>query len=384
MNEVSVRCTLAGLLAFGLALGCDSEEQVAAPQAPKVTVALVTRSDVPLAFKFAGTLTAVRSIDVIPRVTGRLDQRNFEEGAIVKEGDLLYVIDPRPMEAQLEAERARLGRDRARLEFVEKEADRFESLFDQGVGSREAADERESGAKALRATTELDSANVHDAELALEYTHINAPFTGRVERTQAHEGQMVTAEETVLTHLVQMDPIHATFNIGRADLALIRELLPGGLDKSNLGQYQATLVLDGAEAHPAVGRLDFLSAEINPATDTLPARAVFPNRALPASSELLVPGEYVQVELVVGQQADAVLVPQRAVVEDQTGRHVWVVDARDVVSRRPVTVGRAVGDRYVVEQGLEAGERTVINGLEKVRGGIAVEPTKAKPSPGSN
>ena len=369
----SARMAIVGLVSsLALLTGCGGDE-AATPKPPSVTVDVVSQATVPITFEFTGSLEAVKSIEVIPQVSGVLQKRNFDEGAFVEKDAALYVIDPRPMQAALDENRAQLEKDRAHLAYLKKEAERYSALYDQGVASEEQRDSAVAEAKEFEATARLDVASVERAELDLGYAHITAPFAGRIQETKINEGELVTANETVLTELVQVDPVYAVFSISRPDVAEIQRHAPEGTGPEALQAFTATVELPDGTTYAKPGHVDFLSAQTDPSTDTLDARAVFENTIV-NESLTLIPGQYARVHLTVGEQKDAVLVPQKAVVEAQAEKHVLVVDAKDVVEMRPIEVGRTVGDAYVVEKGVKAGERVIVAGFQKAKPKATVTP----------
>ena len=356
----------------------EEQRHSAAPPPTEVTVAEVQQRPIPLIFDFSGTLKAVKRVEIIPRVSGYIEARYFEEGAFVEEGDPLYLIDPRPFKAALRAAQAQLAKSRADAKYLDVRAARYTALAEEQVASLELRDEAVSKASENRAQIKLDIANVETAKLNLGYTKISAPFAGRIQQTQINEGELVTAQETVLTELVQIQPIYAIFSVSRAQMFQIQQRDATGMASEDEGQYVAQIILPNRKPYEKTGKVDFLSAQIDPTTDMLQARAVFENTIDDTDNMALIPGQYVPVRLNVGTQPDAILVPEIAVMETQVGRHVFVVNAQNEVVEKMVDVERAYEDHYVVRSGgVKGGDRVIIHGAQKVRPGATVKPIVA-------
>ena len=361
---------------FVVVVGCHREED-AAPPPTEVVVTEVKQESIPIILNLNGTLRAVKAIDIIPRVSGYIEERYFEEGAFVKEGDPLYLIDPRPYKAALAGYRAQLAKSRADLRFLDIRAKRYTALADAQVASLEQRDEAVSQAAEMRAQIQLDLANIENAKLDLGYTLIKAPFDGRIQQTQINKGQLVTAQQTILTQLVQIDPMYAIFSLSRAEMFHIQERNVGGIASQDVAQFKAQIVLPNGEIYPREGVLDFLGTQIDPTTDMLEARAVFPNVIDETDNMVLIPGQYVPVRMIVGQQADAIVVPEQTVMQTQAGRHVFVVNAQNEVEERKVEIDRAYRGDYVIASGLRPSERVILRGLQKVKPKAKVKPIPA-------
>ena len=382
----SVWARLARLCAAGLlvSLGCEKRDTALPPPPIEVTVAEVEQRSIPLILDFSGTLKAVKEIDVIPRVSGYIEKRYFEEGAFVEKGDPLYLIDPRPFKTALQAAQAELAKSRADARYLDVRAERYSALAAEQVAPLELRDEAVSKAAENRAQIKLDIANLETAKLDLGYTKINAPFAGRIQQTRINEGELVTAHETVLTELVQIQPIYALFSVSRTQMFRIQQNNATGMSSERESQYVAELILPDRKPYANTGTVDFLSAQIDPTTDTLQARAVFENTIDGTDNMTLIPGQYVPIRLYVGIEPDAILVPEVAVMETQVGRHVYVVNTQNEVVQKTVDVERAYDEHYVVKSGsVTAGDRVVIHGMQKVKPGDTVKPSTPGDGDGS-
>ena len=361
-----------------LTVGCDgkAKKQAVKPSPPDVSVAEVTQSAVPIVMEFSGTIKAKKIVDIIPRVSGYIDKRYFEEGTFVKKGDPLYLIDPRPYKARLDAYNAQLELDQAALVFWEKEIKRYTSLAKQGAASQEKKEGVTAKRDETRAALQKDKADIENARLELSYTNITAPFSGRTQQTRINVGQLVHQQRDILTTLVQIDPIYVIFSMSRRDVFDAQKLQEEGLGFKAWKDFKVALILpDGSLcAHP--GKLNFVSTQIDPATDSLEVRAELPN-PLPQSQEVaLIPGQYVPVRLTVGQNPDALLIPERALVESQIGNQAYVVGKDNKVESRTVEVGKSYQHQWIIDKGLKKGEKVIVEGTQKVRPGVVVN---AKP-----
>ena len=363
-------------LAVLTATACSEKSPTAAKAGaqPEVTVAEVRRETIPILMEFPGTVTAVRAVKIIPRVSGQLVERKFTEGTYVDEGDLLYVIDPRPFQAQLDAATAQLAQDEASLKFQRAEAKRYERLAARGVGSTEDKAKADAQLDEARAAVTKDRDDIESAKLTLEYAHITAPFHGYIQDTLVHVGSQVTEEQTVMTTLVQTDPIHVVFNISRTQLGTIQRLQSQGFAPDRLTGLGASARLSDGRLFQQSGHFDFISAEVDPDTDTLQARAEFPNSSGPRDYGTLISGQYVPIVLTVGHHPDALLIPRAALLETQDGRFVYVLGKDDKVEKRQIAIGSGHQGDWVVHEGLKEGERVIVSGLQKVRSGAEVKP----------
>jgi len=359
-----------------LAAACDgkAKKQAVNPPPPDVSVAEVTQSAVPIVMEFSGTIKAKKIVDIIPRVSGYIDKRYFEEGTFVKKGDPLYLIDPRPYKSRLDAYNAQLELDQAGLVFWEKEIKRYTSLAKQGAASQEKKEGVMAKRDETRAAVDKDKADIENARLELSYTNITAPFSGRTQQTRINVGQLVHQQRDVLTTLVQIDPIYVIFSMSRRDVFEAQKLQEEGLGFKTWKDFRVEIILPDGSLYAHPGTLNFVSAQIDPATDSLTVRAVFPNPLQQSQAVTLIPGQYVPVRLTVGKDPDALLIPEPALVESQIGNQVYVVGKDNKVESRTVEVGKSYQRQRIISKGLKKGEKVIVEGTQKVRPGVVVNP----------
>jgi RND family efflux transporter MFP subunit len=224
----------------------------------------------------------------------------------------------------------------------------------------------------FKAAIAQDQADIDNAELDLGYTHITAPFEGRIQQTRINVGQLIQEQKDILTTLVQMDPIYVVFNVSRTQSYRVQKLRHGGLGMQTLAEYQAHINLPDGSPYPNKGHLDYLSAQVNPDTDTFEARAVFPNRVVEGRDADLTPGQYTPLTLIVGHRPDTLLIPQPALIQSQAGMHVYVLGKDDKVDHRKVAVGGAYQHQWIIDKGIKKGEKVIVKGVQKVKQGMSV------------
>lgn len=379
-NRFKFRLDILAAIAVTVILmaGCDgkAKKEPIKPAPPDVQVTEVTQGKVPITMEFSGTIKAIKTVDIIPRVSGYIDERHFEEGTFVKKGDPLYLIDPRPYKAKLDAYQAQLKLDQAALAFWQKETRRYQKLVKQGAASKEKTEGTIAKRDELLATVEKDKADIENAELDLSFTKITAPFDGRVQETRINVGNLVQQQRDVLTTLVQMDPVYVIFNISRSDVFEIQLLKRQG-KLFEIEDMRIEIKLPDGSTYSRQGKVNFISFQINPATDTVLVRGIIPNKKDQAVGDYdLIPGQYAPVRLILGEDPAALLIPQPALVESQIGRQVFVVNADNKVESRSVEIGRGYQGQWVIKKGLKKGEKVIVEGTQKVRPGVVVN---AKP-----
>ncbi|WP_062016133.1 efflux RND transporter periplasmic adaptor subunit [Aureimonas sp. AU4] len=339
---------------------------VSAPAAVPASVARVERRPVELWQRYSGRLEAVERVDIRSRVAGAVEGAHFREGALVERGAPLLTIDPAPYRATVERAQSDLEAARARLAFALGERERGRQL--QGNRTIAASEYERRVQAAAEAEAQLASAEaaLRTAQLDLSYTDIRAPVSGRIGRLEVTEGNLVSAGagSPVLARLVSVDPIYAAFD---ADEESVERLLqasngPAGLDR-------VPVKLDLSDGRSVEGRIQLVNPSVDPVNGTVAVRASFPN-----VDGALMPGQFARLRLGQPRSEPALLVSERAVGTDQDKRYVLVVDDQDTVQYREVALGAASGDMRIVENGLAADERVVVNGLQRLRPGAKIAP----------
>jgi RND family efflux transporter, MFP subunit len=363
---------VAVLVALVAVSGCRSEATpVAQAPAPQVSVASALERNVTEWDEFTGRLEAVQSVEVRPRVTGYIESVNFTEGSTVRKGDLLFVIDPRPYRAELSKAEAELARAVASAELAASDAARSEKLVDIKAVSREEYDSRINASREAKANVAAARAAVDSAKLNLEFTRITSPIDGRVSKAVVTTGNLVTGGSNtapLLTTVVSLDPMYVTFEGDEQIYLKYNELSRRGERSSSRDAANPVLMgLANENGYPHRGAMVFVDNQVDPRTGTIRARAAFENK-----DGFLTPGLFARVKLLGHNSYQAVLVDDRAIGTDQSQKFVYVVDAQNKVTYRPVKVGRLTDGLRIVEQGLQAGETVIVNGLQRVRPGVVV------------
>ena len=359
---------LASVLALVIfsAAGCGKDETKAPPPMP-VTVAEVKSETVPIYLEYVGTTQSIQTVDINARVEGFLVKRAFKDGADLLEGDLLFVIDTRPFEADLKAARAQLAENRASLAYAQEQVRRYKPIVEKQYITQDTYDGYVTQAAESQAAVESAQANVTQAELNLSYCTMYAPFDGRIGRRYVDVGNLVGAEgsPTKLATMVQLDPMYVYFSVAERDIPQI-------FKEHDKNELTVSIVLPDESKHPEDGKIDFLNNEVDVNTGTMEMRAVVPN-----GSMTMLPGQFVKVQLLLREQPGALLVPQKAIGEFQGQQFVYVVGADDKVEYRNVTSGPQYQDLVIIENGVKAGEKVITEGLQKVKPGMTVVPETA-------
>ncbi|NWO10379.1 efflux RND transporter periplasmic adaptor subunit [Chromohalobacter salexigens] len=345
------------LLVIALLAGCDAhgEADSASVPPPEVDVAAVLVEPVTLRETFTGRVAAPQTVQVRPRVSGYIDEVAFEEGELVEAGDLLFRIDPRPYEARVQAAKASLAQARSLRQLAEVEAERARTLVGRQAISREQHDQRQAAALNARAQEAEAEATLTSAELELQYTRVTAPVAGRTGRAMVTKGNLASADQSMLTTLVSVDPLYVYFDSNETEAQGAQTLLA---QSENMTLH---IGLTGETGFPHQGQLDFVDNQINADTGTLRYRAVLPN-----PDGAFRPGQFARVEMPVANLSEAMLINRKAVLANQDRRFVYVVGDDNTVTPRQVELGREVGELVVIRDGLKAGERVIVNGTQKV------------------
>jgi len=370
-----VRARFVGALMLLLAAACGKKDPPAPPPTA-VTVADVLQQEINEWDEFTGRIEAVDAVAIRPRVSGYIERVAFAEGKEVKKGDVLFVIDPRPYEAELARAAAELQRARTRAALAGKEVERAERLVAVQAISREEFDTRTSAEAESKASIAAAEAAVATARLNTEWTRVRSPISGRVSRAEITEGNLVQAgppDATLLTTVVSLDPVYVYFEGDEQTYLHYGELArAGGRPSSRDVRNPIQLGLANEQGFPHTGYVDFVDNQLNPETGTIRARGVFSNK-----DRVFTPGLFARLKLIGSARYRAVLVLDRAIGTDQDKKFVLALKPDSTIEYRPVRVGRLVDGMRIVTSGLKGGERIVINGLQRVRPGMKVAPTVA-------
>jgi multidrug efflux system membrane fusion protein len=334
----------------------------APPPPPAVTVAKPVAEAVPEFSEPAGRFVAAKEHEVRPRISGFLQEVRFREGDTVKQGDLLFVIDPAPFQAEVDRSRAQLAQAEASVTLAVGQAARGESLYKAGAMSAEENDRRAEAVASARATRDAARAALRTNELSLGYTRIYAPISGRISDTAIDAGNLVQSGQSTLTRIVALDPIHFEF-------AAAEGLLSGAGGPKLAGNEEVAVKLEGEDGYEHIGKLDFIDNAIDRSTGTIRGRAVFAN-----ADGSFIPGQYGRLRVLTPATKNSILVPETAISSDQSRKYVLVVNDKNVVEYRGVTLGQPHGDLRVVRDGLKGDERIVVNGLQRAFPGAPVTP----------
>lgn len=354
-----------------------------APPPAQVTVVTVQPRTVAVPYELTGRLEGSREVEVRARVSGILLQRAYAEGRPVRRGQTLFTIDPAPYRAEVQAAQAQLEEERARLSRAEREKARLEPLVAERAVSQRDFDEASSEVEQARAAVGSAKARLDRAKLDLSYTRVDAPISGVTSRAEHSEGSLVgPGESSLLTRISQVQPIWVRFSVSDQTLQALRKAIAEKRVVSpGTNQLEVVLVQADGTVHPERGKVNFSDSLVDIATGSVELRAEVPN----ASGDLL-PGQFARVRLVGLERPDAILVPQRAVQQGQEGKFVFVVGADGKAQAKPVQVGDWLGQDWIVESGLAAGDRVVVDGAVKVQPGAQVQivdPNAPATAPGS-
>lgn len=370
-----IRCLAA--VSVALFLFSCAKKAAPPPPPPEVQVTAAVQRDVPIYVEFVGQTRGSKEVDVRSRVEGYLDTVNFQEGSFVRKGQLLYTIDPRPFREALAQANGQLAQAEAALGKAKDDVLRYKPLVEQNAIPRQDYDTAVSLQEAAKAGVEAAQAVVNKAELDLGFTRITAPMGGLIGKTEINPGNLVGRQVTLLTSISDIDPIHVRFSISEQEyLQLVRDREKES-DKERKPVPLELLLADGS-VHPYKGRIVFAERTIDPTTGTLQLEASFPN-----PDNTLRPGLFARIRAAAEVRKGAIVIPQKAVQELQATYNVAVVGTDNKVEVRPVTPGPRVDSMWVIDKGLNPGDRVVVEGLQKVRPGMTVKadlvPAEGKP-----
>ncbi len=347
-----------------------AQAQSSAMAAPEVTIVEVRPGKVPITYEYAARIAASREVEVRAQAGGILLKRAFNEGASVKAGDLLFEIDPQPYEAELAVQRARLKQAEARLSQATRDAGRTVRLFERGTVAEKARDDALSEKELAAAEVAAAEAQVRLAELNLGYTKVTAPISGITGQEQVPEGSLIgtSADTSLLTRITQVDSVYVNFAVSESERSEVRALLEAqGLWETAGDLISVHIEFGDGTRYPEVAKFDFASAGLDPETGTMRLRAVVSN-----PEHRLLPGQFVRAIVTGITLPDAIVVPKEAVMQGPQGQFVYTVDSEGNAEIRPVTLGRELRDGWVVQSGLNGGDRVITEGIVKVRPGAPV------------
>jgi membrane fusion protein, multidrug efflux system len=358
-----------------LLTACQQQQETPAPPPPKVTVSQPIVRDIVEWDEYTGRLEAVESVEVRARVSGYLESVHFTDGAVVKTGALLFVIDPRPYQAELNRTKAALEQAVAQYERAQKDFARVQQLVKSRAVSQEEVDTRAADRRQAEEAVRAGRAAVEAAQLNVEFTQVRAPISGRISREFVTVGNLInggTADSTLLTRIVSLDPIYCYFDVDeRSYLKYSRLWREGKRAASREVKIPVDLGLADETGFPRHGHLDFIDNRLDPNTGTMTGRAIFPNPDF-----TLVPGLFARIRLPGSGQYQALLLPDEAIGSDQTQRFAFVVNDQNTVEYRKVTLGPIIDGLRVIRDGLKPEDWVIVSGVQRVRTGARVDPQK--------
>lgn len=364
---MSARVVFLTVLAITTISGCGKKESATQPHAgmPAMPVSTLTlqATSVPISAEAVAQTEGAKEVEIRPRVGGILIKKLFEEGAPVKAGQAMFLIDPVPFQIALSNAKAQLAQQKARLEQAQRESQRLQALATtQSISQREADNANSDNALARAALSQYEAA-VREAELNLSYTTVTSPLSGIAGRFELSEGALVSAHTSLLTKVSQISPIWVRFSLSDNELAQ----LGGHLSQVNVKDVR--LILPSGEEYAAKGQLNFAASGIDPSLGTQQLRATFEN-----ADKRLLPGQFVRIRVTTGQKEGVFLVPQTAVLTNDQGKFVFVVNSKNEATIKPIVVGNWVGKDWVVLSGLDVGDKVIVDNIIKLRLGAAVLP----------
>ncbi|MBX9961813.1 MAG: efflux RND transporter periplasmic adaptor subunit [Burkholderiales bacterium] len=373
MNVVSNRPWRAAALLVALAVaGCEKEKPAAPHAAPPVSVLAVETVAIPYVPTFVAQTESSRQVDIVARVSGFLDRIAYREGELVKEGQVLFQIDPKPFQAQLDAARGELQAQQARLSTATANLGRIKPLAEVNAVSRADLDRAQGEYDGAKAAVYSAQAKVKETELNLSYTTIRSPVTGLASRSEQRQGAYINAmsDNARLTYVAAIDPIWVSFSVSQNQVARMRDLAASGqVEMPKEGDYEVELVMPDGKTYPNRGRINFADPSFSQDTGSFLVRAVVPN---PAKD--LRPGMFVTANVRGAMRPKAIVVPQLAVQQGPNGHLVYVIKQDGTAEIRPVVVGDYQGEKdIVIAAGLKPGDRVVTDGVLKVVPGKPVQ-----------
>ena len=372
MPSFTSPCSKIVVASILLLTACGQDNRYVAPPPPRVTVAVPSQQMVTRYLEATGNTAAVNSADLVARVSGFIQEINYQDGAIVKKATLLFTIEPEPYKVKLDQAKAAEDGARSSLKQAQAAFERQAELVGRQAATQANYDQALATRDASQSSLTQAEVNTRLAALNLEYAQVTAPFDGVVTARQVSVGQFVGSggSPTLLATIIQLDPIYVNFNVSEQDVLRVRaDMMRRGLTPDDLKKVPVEVGLQTEPGYPHAGTLDYASPSVNPSTGTLAVRAVFQN-----ANRVLLPGYFVRVRVPVGEPQNALLVADSAIGSDQGGRYVLVVDGDNVVEQRKVEIGPRVDDKRVIDNGLNPQDRVVVAGMLRAIPGQKVDP----------
>jgi membrane fusion protein (multidrug efflux system) len=351
--------------------GAQAPQKAGAPPPPDVTVLQIKRADVPLTLTYPGRVAGFRTVEIRSMVSGTIMKREYEEGARVKQGDTLFRIDPRPYQAAYDRAVAQLAQAKATAFQTEENFNRIQELTAKQVATPKQLDDARAARDQARAAVQSAEADIETAKLNLEFTIVKAPVAGPTAILSPPEGSIAQAQQTVLTTITQLDPAYVNFSTTEGELREFR-MLNDGLERPlREDDIKVSIQFGDGAMYPKTGRIIMSSQNVDLRTGTVQIRSVFPNE-----EGILLPGQFVRLIVKGVTLPKAMLIPQQAVSQGPQGTFVYAVNASGAAEVRPVKLDREVNTSWVVREGLNEGDRVIVDGIMRVRPGA---PVKASP-----
>lgn len=354
--------TLLSLVVSAVLLtACGKQQEQHAPPPPEVAVQTVEQNPVPLELTYTARTVGSREVEVRARVGGIVLKRRYQEGGPVKQGAPMFLIDPEPVRARLASARAEVAVAKARLDEARRQQDRVLPLFQQNAVSQSRRDEVVSAFEVAQANHAAAESNLRMSQLDLEYTDVRAPISGLTSREVLSEGSLVSTEQasSLLTKIVQIDPLYVEFSVPEAEAALIRANLAPA---NGTAAPTAKLLLENGQEYPESAKVTFVDNAVDINSGTVRVRAVLKN-----PEAQLIPGQFIRTRVDGVMLSNVVSVPRKAVMSSAQGQFMWVVNGEQKVEFRPVQLGRSMGNNIIVTEGLAPGDRFIVEGVLKVQ-----------------
>jgi membrane fusion protein, multidrug efflux system len=370
-NNMGKLITAAGIMTALLILGSCGQKTTSQSITPEVAVVTMQQNSVVLTTELTGRTSANLVAEVRPQVGGIIQKRLFTEGSDVKAGQVLYQIDPATYLAAMDNARAGLSRSEANLSAIRLRSDRLRELLADKAVSQQEYDDAAAALKQIQADIQYWQATVDTARINLKYTSITAPIAGRIGRSTVTEGALVTVQQpTALATIQQLNPMYVDVPQSTAELLRLRyRIKEGHLEQNGANQKKVQLIMEDGTLYPLRGTLQFQDVTVDPTTGSVILRVVFPNPA-----GVLLPGMFVRTLVQEGVNKQAILIPQQAVSRDPMGNPLTlIVDAEGKAQLRLLTLDRAIGDKWLVTDGLKSGDRVIVEGMQKVKQGAVVK-----------